>query len=52
MATMTETVWRLLEAVGRRRERGITQVELHQALNIGAQSIFHIVKQLTTRDLM
>ncbi|KAI8050920.1 B-block binding subunit of TFIIIC [Syncephalis plumigaleata] len=52
MSSMTDTIWRVLEAVGRKRERGITQVELHQELNIGAQPVFHIIKQLSTRGLV
>ncbi|KAI9597783.1 hypothetical protein BDF19DRAFT_284898 [Syncephalis fuscata] len=50
--SITDTNWRVLEAVARRRERGITQVELHQILHIGAQSVFHIIKQLSILNLV
>ncbi|RKP24195.1 hypothetical protein SYNPS1DRAFT_30037 [Syncephalis pseudoplumigaleata] len=52
MSAITDSTWRVLEAIGRRRERGITQVELHQTLNIGAQSVFHIIKRLSSFNLV
>ncbi|RKP08098.1 hypothetical protein THASP1DRAFT_30098 [Thamnocephalis sphaerospora] len=45
-------IWRLLETTTRRRERGITQIELAKELKIGPQSVFHMVKQLTSLDLI
>jgi hypothetical protein len=43
---------KLLEAVARSREKGVTQIDLKDTFNVDAKSIFYYVKNLIIRGYL